>query len=78
MPIRQDQLKFIQYDSGNCRAYYRLAGGGGTYCLQDETAFQRPAFRFYRCTDDGEPWFAVQTPFPDDRVEYASRRGDAR
>ena len=46
-------LKFDDIDSGNCRAYY--LDGRKVYCIQDETSWGRPAFKFYCLLSDHEP-----------------------
>lgn len=61
----------------NCRIYYRSATRA-LYCIQDDTCFGRPAFKFYRCSQDGEPSHEVTNhPFSDLSIEYAFRMGQA-
>jgi len=55
MAFDDRNFSFLNYDHDNCRAYYRHVATRELYCIQDETAFGRPCFRFYRCSRDGEP-----------------------
>lgn len=66
-------MQFLSFDRDNCRVYYR-GEKGGLYCLQDETSFNRPEFRFYRCTADGEPCYPAPLPFEDPAREFADRK----
>jgi hypothetical protein len=52
------------------RVYYKR--GGDRYCIQDDGLAGRPAFRFYVCTEDGEPAFDMEMPGEEmfDRLVY--------
>lgn len=70
--------KFAHEDSGNYRVYYRAAKPRGVsitralYCIQNDGAWSKDNFKFYRCSQDGEPDYEVK--FPDaaefDRLVY--------
>ena len=63
-------FKFLRKDPDNCRVYYR--GSYGIFCIQDETSFGRPDFKFYVCTKDGEPSTPLPMP-PPEALEPAPR-----
>ena len=66
--------KYAGEESGFYRVYYRLqhTDRRAIYCIQNDGGHGRDDFKFYRCSQDGEPDYEVK--FPDaaefDRLVY--------
>lgn len=56
------KFRFLQEDRGNCRVYYRSIATKRLYCIQQNGSWGKDNFRFYPCTQDGEPEYDVDIP----------------
>lgn len=61
--------KFKSEDRGFYRTYYSRRDGKRpfVYCIQNDGSWGKDDFKFYRCSQDGEPDYEVRFP---DKAEF--------
>ena len=71
--------KLYKRDSGNFRVYYKHTILKALYCIQNDGAWGKDDYKFYSCTKDGEPSYAVDFQQADDFdvLEYPASNKDA-